>query len=139
MVIVDASVWIDYLKGIKTPQAEWLDAHLDSQGLGLTDITLCEVLQGVKDRHQQAQTQARLLAFEIFPTGGVELALAAADNYRRLRELGITVRKTIDCWIATFCLREEHSLLHSDRDFKGFEEHLGLKVVDGLAREFASD
>ena len=129
MVIVDASVWIDYLKGIETPQVEWLDAHLDSQGLGLTDISLCEVLQGVKDRNQLAQTRARLLAFEIFSTGGVELALAAADNYRRLRELGITVRKTIDCWVATFCLREEHSLLHRDRDFKGFEEHLGLKVV----------
>jgi predicted nucleic acid-binding protein len=129
MILVDATVWIDYLNGVATPQTGWLDENLPNQRLGLTDITLCEVLQGVKDRNQAVRVRQDLMAFEILTTGGTDLALAAADNYRALRELGITVRKTIDCWIASFCIREGHSLLHNDRDFNGFERHLGLKVV----------
>jgi predicted nucleic acid-binding protein len=128
LVIVDASVWIDYLKGITTTQTEWLDSHLGEQRLGLTDISLCEVLQGVRP-HEATRIRDYLLSFEVLPTGGTGLALDAAENYRALRALGITVRKTIDCWIAAFCLREGHTLLHSDRDFQGFEQHLGLQVV----------
>jgi predicted nucleic acid-binding protein len=129
MILVDATVWIDYLKGVVTAQTEWLHENLASQQLGLTDITLCEVLQGVRDQSQAARVRQKLMAFKILATGGTDLALTAADNYRALRELGITVRKTIDCWIATFCIREGHSLLHHDRDFNGFEQHLGLKVL----------
>lgn len=128
MVVVDASVWIDYLRGTPTPEAEWLDQELGARPLGLTDLTLCEVLQGVSDR-EAADVRDRLLALSVFPTGGAELALAAADNYRRLRDRGFTVRKTIDCWIATFCLREDHTLLHRDRDFDPFEQFLGLRVI----------
>ncbi len=128
MVVVDASVWIDYLRGTPTPEAEWLDQELGTRPLGLTDLTLCEVLQGVSDR-EAADVRDRLLALSVFPTGGAELALAAADNYRRLRDRGFTVRKTIDCWIATFCLREDHTLLHRDRDFDPFEQFLGLRVI----------
>ncbi len=67
--------------------------------------------------------------FEVFEAGGAELAIAAARNYRKLRQRGYTVRKTIDCWIATFCIREQHSLLHRDRDFDPFESEMGLTVV----------
>lgn len=129
MILVDATVWIDYFNGVATPQTDWLDANSSSQRLGLTDITLCEVLQGVRDRSQAARVRQALTAFEVLTTGGPDLALAAADNYRALRDLGITVRKMIDCWIATFCIREGHALLHNDRDFNAFEQHLGLRVV----------
>jgi predicted nucleic acid-binding protein len=120
MILVDASVWVDYLRGLTTPESEWLDRHLGTLPLGLTDLTLCEVLQGCPDR-QADEVAARLMALSVASTGGAGLALAAAESYRRLRRRGITVRKTIDCWIATFCVREAHTLLHSDRDFDPFE------------------
>lgn len=129
MVIIDTTVWIDYLNGIQTPQTEWLETEVEKQRLGLTDLILCEVLQGVKDEHLTAETQRELLKFEIFPMGGVDLAVATARNYRKLRVQGLTVRKTVDCLIATFCLMNGHALLHNDRDFDPFEQVLGLPVV----------
>lgn len=129
MVIVDTTVWVDYLNGRSTPETDWLDREMDRQRLGLTDVILCEVLQGVREDARFEQVRRELLSFEVFEAGGVELALQAARNYRRLRGQGYTVRKTIDCWIATFCLSHGHSLLHADRDFDPFERRLGLSVV----------
>src|SRR5271165_2114147 len=129
MVIVDTTVWIDYLGGINNPKTAWLDREMGLQRLGLTDLTLCEVLQGIRDDAAFRRVRSRLMNFEVFETGGVELAVASARNYRTLRTLGHTVRKTIDCLIATFCLHAGHALLHSDRDFDAFERHLGLRVV----------
>jgi predicted nucleic acid-binding protein len=129
MVVVDTTVWIDYLAGTENPQTAWLDANLDRLRIGLTDIILCEVLQGVRDDALANAVERQLLRFNIFNTGGGALAVAAAQNYRTLRTRGHTVRKTIDCLIATFCLRENHSLLHRDRDFDSFETVLGLAVI----------
>ncbi len=129
MTIVDTTVWVDYLRGVATPQAEWLDANLLIERLGLTDLILCEVLQGVKDDHNFQAVQKELLKCEVFPTGGIELAVDSAKNYRKLRAQGHTVRRTIDCLIATFCLRNGHSLLHNDRDYDPFEQVLGLTVI----------
>ena len=129
MVIVDTTVWIDYLQGVRNPEAHWLEAELDRQRLGLTDVILCEVLQGVRDEAAAATVERQLLRLEVFETGGIDLAKAAARNYRTLRSRGHTVRKTIDCLIATFCLREQHSLLHRDRDFDAFERLLNLSVI----------
>jgi predicted nucleic acid-binding protein len=129
VVIVDTTVWIDYLSGIRNPESDWLDRELDRQRLGLTDLILCEVLQGYRDDAVFERVLRELRRFEIFEASGADLAVAAARNFRRLRHQGFTVRKTIDCWIATFCLREQHSLLHRDRDFRPFEKVLGLKVV----------
>ena len=129
MVIVDTTVWIDYWEGARTPEAQWLDAEMDRQRLGLTDIIVCELLQGVRDEAEAANAERELTKFEVFNTGGVELAKAAAQNYRALRRRGYTVRKTIDCLVATFCLREGHSLLHRDRDFDPFERFLNLSVI----------
>lgn len=129
MVIVDTTVWIDYLNGVKTAQTDWLDREVEIQRMGLIDLILCEVLQGVKDDKQAAATRREISRFEIMPSGSVELAIAAANNYRNLRAQGYTVRKTIDCLIATFCLRNGHSLLHNDRDFDSFEKFLGLPVI----------
>ncbi len=129
MVIVDTTVWIDYLGGTDNVETAWLDRELNQQRLGLTDLILCEVLQGVREERAFTQVRQRLLKFEVFGTGGAELAVASAQNYRLLREQGYTVRKTIDCLIATFCLQTGHSLLHRDRDFDVFEKCLGLRVV----------
>ncbi|MGE3341863.1 MAG: PIN domain-containing protein [Vicinamibacterales bacterium] len=129
MVIVDTTVWIDYFDDVRNPETEWLDVELDRQRLGLTDVILCEILQGVRDDAAAASLERQLLKLEVFDTGGAELARAAARNSRALRARGHTVRKTIDCLIATFCLREGHSLLHRDRDFDAFERYLDLSVV----------
>jgi predicted nucleic acid-binding protein len=129
VVIVDTTVWIDYLQGLHNPETDWLHAELDRQRLGLTDVILCEVLQGVRDDVTARAVERKLLTLEVFQTGGVDLAREAAQNYRTLRGRGHTVRKTIDCLIATFCLREQHSLLHRDRDFDPFEKFLELSVI----------
>ena len=129
MVIVDTTVWVDYFQGVENPETEWLNTELDRQRLGLTDIILCEVLQGVRDDVVAREVERRLLNLEVFDTGGVAVAREAARNYRALRSRGHTVRKTIDCLIATFCLRGQHSLLHRDRDFDPFEKFLELSVI----------
>ena len=97
--------------------------------LGLTDVILCEVLQGVRDEFAAKDIERQLLKLELFETGGVDLAKEAALNYRMLRGRGHTVRKIIDCLIATFCIRGQHSLLHRDRDFEPFERVLQLSVI----------
>ena len=129
MVIIDSTVWIDYLNGTPTPQARWLDREVELRRMGLTDIILCEVLQGIRSPRRFAEVEAALLTFEVFNTGGVDLAIATARNYRTLRARGRTVRATIDGLIATFCLLNGHALLHDDRDFDHFEQVLGLQVV----------
>lgn len=102
MVIVDTTVWIDYLRGAQNPESQWLNSEMGNQRLALTDIILCEVLQGVADDNSFNDVRRDLLQFEIFATGGVEFALAAAQNFRALRQRGHTVRRTVDCLIATF-------------------------------------
>jgi predicted nucleic acid-binding protein len=129
MVIVDTTVWIDYLRGTENPETRWLDQELQRQRLGLTDLILCEVLQGIREQSAFTQVRSDLLRFEVFQTGGTELAVAAAQNYRDLRRRGYTVHKTIDCLIATFCLQARHELLHRDHDFDCFEKVLGLRVM----------
>ncbi len=129
MVIVDTTVWIDYLRGTSTPQVTWLEMEMERQRLGLLDLILCEVLQGVRDNEQMEEVRQALSRFVIFATGGAAFALAAARNYLALRRQGRTVRKTIDCLIATFCLIHDHTLLHNDRDFDPFARFLGLSVV----------
>lgn len=129
MVIVDTTVWIDYLAGTINPETEWLEREATAQRLGLTDLNLCEVLQGIRDAGEFEHVRDHLLTFDIFATGGVPMAVAAAENYRLLRQRGFTVRKTIDCWIATFCMLSGYQLLHRDRDFDPFEKVLGLQVV----------
>ena len=129
MIIVDTSVWVDYLAGTVNAETEWLDSRLGLQPIALTDLILCELIQGIRSDSAVTSLLRELARFDVLSTGGKELALAAAQNYRALRHRGITVRKTVDCIIATFCIREGHALLHRDRDFDPFEQHLGLKVI----------
>ena len=129
MVIIDTTVWIDYLRGVINKETNYLDREVARQRFGLTDLILCEILQGISDEKSLTRVLQELRNFELFETGGADLAIEAARNFRRLRQHGHTVRKTIDCLIATFCLQHGHSLLHRDRDFDHFEELLGLTVV----------
>jgi predicted nucleic acid-binding protein len=129
VVIVDTTVWVDYLRGVQNSETNWLSLELGRQRLGLTDLILCEVLQGIPDNTSFARVQRELRKLEVFETGGADLAVAAARNFRELRRHGYTVRKTIDCLIATFCIRQGHALLHRDRDFDPFEQVFGLPVI----------
>ena len=129
MVIVDTTVWVDYLRGERNAHTDWVDAQLGLQPLGLTDIILCDVLQGVPDEAAAAAIERQFTRFHVFNLGGADLARATANNYRTLRRQGKTVRKMIDCLSASFCLREGHSLLHRDRDFDVFEQLLDLSVI----------
>jgi predicted nucleic acid-binding protein len=129
MVVVDSSVWINYFRGVSNPHTLWLDSQSEHHRLGLTDLNLCEVLQGIQDKRQFLTARAELLEFEIFATGGMEFALKAAENFRRLRSKGLTIRNMAACWVATYCMKEGYALLHRDRDFDPFERELGLRVV----------
>jgi predicted nucleic acid-binding protein len=129
MTIVDTSVWVDYLLNVENLHTLWLDEELTSGSISLTDLILCEILQGLRSDKSAASVALQLAKFPILNTGGQDLALAAARNYRSLRARGATVRKTIDCIIATHCIRNGHSLLHRDRDFDPFERYLGLEVI----------
>ena len=129
MVIVDTTVWIDYLHGLQNNETNYFDREVGRQRFGLTDLILCEILQGLRDEQASRRVLREVRRFELFESGGEELAVAAARNFRGLRQRGYTVRKTIDCLIATFCLRHGHSLLHRDRDFDHFEKILGLTVI----------
>jgi predicted nucleic acid-binding protein len=129
MVIVDSSVWIDAFQSKTTIQTLWLKAALSEKQVGLTSLILCEVLRGIRFDRQFRETEQKLLSLPVFERTPATLAVAAAQNFRTLQRRGITVSKTVDCLIATFCIAEGHELLHRDSDFDGFEEHLGLKVI----------
>ncbi|AXC15166.1 hypothetical protein ACPOL_5922 [Acidisarcina polymorpha] len=129
MILVDSTVWIDYLGGTINPHTDWLDRELAVRRLGLTDLILYEVLQGVRGDATFRRVHRELSKFQLFNGGGEEIAIAAAQNYRNLRAQGVTVRKSVDCLIATFCLWNGHALLHRDRDFDPYEKHFGLQVV----------
>ena len=129
MVIVDTSVWIDALRGVPNRQSLWLKGSVSRRDIGLTSLVLCEILQGVISDREFRDFRQDLLQFPVFETGSVDLAIKSAQNYRTLRQKGFTIRRTIDCIIATFCIENGHELLHNDRDFDAFEQHLNLRVL----------
>lgn len=129
MVIVDTTVWIDYFRGTRNAETDWLDREAHKVRIGITDLILCEVLQGARSDRAFTLLQEELLEFELFQAGGLDLAIAAARNFRSIRQKGQTVRKMVDCLIATFCLVNGHTLLHRDRDFDVLERNLGLFVL----------
>jgi len=130
MIVVDSSVWIDYFNGTANPQTEKLDALLGEEPLAVGDIILTEVLQGFGADRDFNTAKAMLLNLTVFDMLGQRNAVASAENFRVLRKKGVTVRKTVDCIIATFCIENNHGLLYSDRDFLPFVEHLGLRPVE---------
>jgi predicted nucleic acid-binding protein len=129
VILVDSSVWVDYFNGAATPQADRLDELLGTVPVAVGDLILTEVLQGFGTEREFNEARRLMSALEVVNLGGLDVAIEAARNYRKLRELGVTVRKTIDTVIATRCIVDGLQLLHSDRDFGAFEQHLGLKCV----------
>lgn len=130
MILVDSSVWIDYFKGKNSAHTEKLDSLLDRELLAIGDLMLVEVLQGFTADSDFNEARTVLAQFDVVPLGGAEIAIQAARNFRTLRKLGITVRKTIDTIIATKCIESGYELLHNDRDFLPFVQHLGLRMVE---------
>jgi len=129
LILVDSSVWIDYFNGTITAQTAKLDRLLGQASLAVGDLILTEVLQGFADDRDFHQARKMLTSLTVVELGGREIAIQAARNFRTLRSLGVTVRKTIDTIIATRCIESGYDLLHNDRDFDPFVEHLGLRVV----------
>lgn len=126
MILVDSSVWIDYFRGVSTLQTDRLDLLLGTDHLAIGDIILTEVLQGFTRQRDFDLALEHLSALTLVEIGGRDVAVRAAANFRRLRALGVTPRKTIDTLIATRCIESGYPLLFSDRDFEPFVEHLGL-------------
>ena len=124
-ILVDTSVWIDLFRGRRTPQVARLEGLVGREELIIGDLTLAEILQGMRDERDVARVDAAFAAYRVAPLVGEEIARQSAAYYRRLRRQGITVRKTVDCLIATWCLQHHVPLLHADRDFEPFVR-LGL-------------
>ena len=129
MILVDSSVWIDYFRGNTTRQTESLDSLLGAEPLAVGDLILVEVLQGFHNERDFRQAKKLLTSLTVVDLGGQHMAIRAAQNFRRLRLQGVTVHKTIDTVIATYCIEHGWSLLHADQDFNPFSEHLGLRSV----------
>lgn len=127
MILVDSSVWIDYFRGTTTPQTEKLDLLLGNEPIATCDLILTEVLQGFVSDRDFNQAKKLMTSLVIVDLAGQTMAIQAAKNFRALRALEITVRKTIDTVIATRCIESGLPLLYSDRDFDPFVEHLGLR------------
>ena len=131
MLLVDSSVWIDFFNGRTTPQVDYLHDSLGQTEIIVGDIILAEVLQGFRYDKDFELAKWALQQFQLVQILNPELALISAQNYRRLRRQGITIRKTLDCFIATYAITHQLDFLHNDRDFDPFEHYLGLQVVRG--------
>lgn len=127
MILADTSVWIDYLNGRVTPRTDFLDDCLTDGTLAMGDLILLEILQGIGIDKQFQEVNARLSLLDQYSMLNTSLVVKYAKNYRKLRKKGVTIRKTNDVIIASFCIQENIPLLFSDRDFKPFIEHLGLR------------
>ena len=129
MILVDSSVWIDFFNGRTTRQTDLLDGFLGEEEVLTGDLIYVEVLQGFRHEREFQRAKRALDALPFAILLGREVALASAMNYRALRRRAITVRRTIDVIIATFCIRHGHVLLHGDQDFEPMREHLGLHTL----------
>ncbi len=129
MIVVDSSIWIDYFNGTISKATNWLDESLGIDPIIMGDIILAEVLQGFQNETDFKTAKKLLLEIPFMDMIGQELAIKSAMNYRDLRQKGITIRKTIDVMIGTFCIHNNFALLHNDKDFDPLEKHLKLKVM----------
>ncbi|WP_252177904.1 PIN domain nuclease [Endozoicomonas sp. 4G] len=129
MILVDSSVWIDYFNDQPSEATDKLDSFLGNKKLLTGDLILTEVLEGFKSNKDYAVARSLLISLEIRSLAGQSIALKAAENYRSLRKNGITIRKTIDSFIATYCIEHDLFLLQSDKDFLPFSDYLGLQLI----------
>ncbi|OJT97209.1 MAG: VapC toxin family PIN domain ribonuclease [Rhizobium sp. 63-7] len=129
MIVVDSSVWIAYFRAMDTASTRFLRMSGQEHLIVVGDLVLLELLQGARDDQHARFIEARLRRFSIQPMVDADLAVAAARNYRLLREKGLTIRKTIDLIIGTYCIRNGYGLLHDDGDFSAMAQHLALRIV----------
>ena len=129
MLVVDSTVWVDYFNGVKNQQTDYLYQIADKTPILIGDLILAEVLQGFREDTDFESARRIFSKFLQVEMVNRDLAVQSARNYRLLRRKGITVRKMIDSLIATYCIENEHDLLHNDSDFDGYEKHLGLSVI----------
>lgn len=129
MIVVDSSVWVAHFRNQSTPAVTALRGGIDPNDIVVGDLILLECLQGARDEGHAARIEAALRAFAMEPMLDAGAAVAAARNYRALRALGVTPRKTADLIIATFCIARGYALLHQDRDFEPMIAHLGLRCA----------
>lgn len=129
MILVDSSVWIDFFNGADTAQTGRLDEWLGVELLVTGDLILIEVLQGFSNDRDFRTAKKLLTSMTVLSMLTTDIALKSVNNYRLLRKRGITVRKTVDSIIATFCIENGLPLLHSDKDFLPFQQHLRLRAV----------
>jgi predicted nucleic acid-binding protein len=129
LIVVDSSVWIDFLNGRNVPHVRRLHTLLGVEEIVVGDLMLCEVLQGIGSERAAQEVETLLRRFEIVPMAGEAIAIAAAGNFRSLRRRGVTVRKTIDLLIGTWCIHNRGPLLHNDSDFRPMARYLGLIEV----------
>lgn len=127
VILVDSSVWIDYFSGNDSAEADFLDRTLGNRAVAIGDLILTEVLQGFRHENDYKIAKRMLGELTLFELLGRNMALKSADNFRKLRKKGITIRKTADVIIASFCIEQNLPLLFSDKDFHPFVEHLGLR------------
>ncbi len=129
MVIVDTSAWIEYFRSGQADIVEKVDRCLQEDVVGIGDLVYCEVMQGIRAPRQRREISSLLLSLPRFEMVGFPIAEKSAANYRLLRSKGVTVRKTIDVLIGTFCAEHDYTLVHNDRDFDLMARHIGLDVV----------
>ena len=129
MIVVDSSVWIDFLNGRNAPHVRSLQAALGVEEIVVGDLMLCEVLQRLQSEREAKEIETILRRFEVRTMAGAEIAVVAARNFRELRRLGITIRKTIDMLIGTWCIENRLPILHNDSDFRPMARYLGLTEV----------
>lgn len=127
MIVVDTSVWIDYFNGKDTPEVQVLDNALGVEAVAIGDLIALEILQGFKQDKDYKLAKELISALTIYDMLGATAALKCAENYRSLRKKGITIRKTADVIIASFCIENDFALLYSDKDFQPFVKHIGLR------------
>ncbi|HZO48327.1 MAG TPA: PIN domain nuclease [Xanthobacteraceae bacterium] len=129
MIVVDTTVWIDFLNGRNAPHVKHLRGLLGTSEIVIGDLMLCEVLQGLQNERVAQEVESLLRGFDIVSMAGDAIAVAAARNFRSLRSRGITIRRTIDLFIGTWCVENRLPLLHNDRDFRPMALYLGLVEV----------
>jgi len=128
VIVADTSAWIDYFRGVSAPHTDILDLELSRSQIVTGDLIIAEFLQGFREERDFQEAKRIMESLEYRDFVGKDIAISAAQNYRILRKSGITIRKTIDVIIATFCIENDFELIHNDRDFEAMEERLGLKI-----------
>jgi predicted nucleic acid-binding protein len=139
MVLVDTSVWVDYFRGIHSSQTNLLNELLNDERIATGDLIIVELMQGFRTRSQIAAARQIISRLEYFNLVGKDIAFKAAENYRLLRNKGITIRKTIDIIIGTFCIENQYVLLHNDHDFEPMVDYLGLLVLESEIKHLAKN